>query len=226
MSVMDNLSRVRQQIAAAALRAGRDPARVKLVAVTKGVPVEIIRQVLIPGVDGLGENRAQELLSKYEELPPDVEWLFIGHLQTNKVKKIIGKVSLIHSLNRWSLAQEISRVACEKGLTARVLVQVNASGEKTKSGLHPQEVEEFVAEASSLPGLEICGLMTIAPWTENPEEVRPVFRQVKELSLRLRQNLQARMDYLSMGMSGDFEVALEEGANILRIGTAIFGWRV
>ena len=108
MSVMDNLSRVRQQIAAAALRAGRDPARVKLVAVTKGVPVEIIRQVLIPGVDGLGENRAQELLSKFEELPPDVEWHFIGHLHTNKVKKIIGKVSLIHSLNRWSLAQEIA----------------------------------------------------------------------------------------------------------------------
>jgi pyridoxal phosphate enzyme (YggS family) len=166
------------------------------------------------------------LLSKYKELPPGVEWHFIGRLQTNKVKKIIDKVSLIHSLDRWSLALEISRAACEKGLTARVLVQVNASGEKTKSGLHLQEVEEFVTEASRLPGLEICGLMTIAPWTENPEDVRPVFRQVRDLSLRLQHNLKARMDCLSMGMSGDYEVALEEGANVLRIGTAIFGRRV
>ena len=140
---------------------------------------------------------------------------FIGRLQTNK-SKIIDKVSLIHSLDRWSLALEISRAACEKGLTARVLVQVNASGEKTKSGLHLQEVEEFVTEASRLPGLEICGLMTIAPWTENQEDVRPVFRQVRDLSLRLQHNLKARMDCLSMGMSGDYEVALEEGANVLR----------
>jgi pyridoxal phosphate enzyme (YggS family) len=223
---MDNLNRVRRQIAATALRAGRDPAQVKLVAVTKTVPVEIIREMLTLGLDSLGENRAQELLSKYKELPPGVEWHFIGRLQTNKVKKIIDKVSLIHSLDRWSLALEISRAACEKGLTARVLVQVNASGEKTKSGLHLQEVEEFVTEASRLPGLEICGLMTIAPWTENPEDVRPVFRQVRNLSLRLQHNLKARMDCLSMGMSGDYEVALEEGANVLRIGTAIFGRRV
>ncbi|MDI9449167.1 MAG: YggS family pyridoxal phosphate-dependent enzyme [Bacillota bacterium] len=226
MNVLDNLNRVRRQIAATALRAGRDPAQVKLVAVTKTVPVEIIREMLTLGLDSLGENRAQELLSKYKELPPGVEWHFIGRLQTNKVKKIIDKVSLIHSLDRWSLALEISRAACEKGLTARVLVQVNASGEKTKSGLHLQEVEEFVTEASRLPGLEICGLMTIAPWTENPEDVRPVFRQVRNLSLRLQHNLKARMDCLSMGMSGDYEVALEEGANVLRIGTAIFGRRV
>ncbi|HHU87180.1 MAG: YggS family pyridoxal phosphate-dependent enzyme [Pelotomaculaceae bacterium] len=226
MNVLDNLNRVRRQIAATALRAGRDPAQVKLVAVTKTVPVEIIREMLTLGLDSLGENRAQELLSKYKELPPGVEWHFIGRLQTNKVKKIIDKVSLIHSLDRWSLALEISRAACEKGLTARVLVQVNASGEKTKSGLHLQEVEEFVTEASRLPGLEICGLMTIAPWTENPEDVRPVFRQVRDLSLRLQHNLKARMDCLSMGMSGDYEVALEEGANVLRIGTAIFGRRV
>jgi pyridoxal phosphate enzyme (YggS family) len=226
LNVLDNLNRVRRQIAATALRAGRDPAQVKLVAVTKTVPVEIIRERLTLGLDSLGENRAQELLSKYKELPPGVEWHFIGRLQTNKVKKIIDKVSLIHSLDRWSLALEISRAACEKGLTARVLVQVNASGEKTKSGLHLQEVEEFVTEASRLPGLEICGLMTIAPWTENPEDVRPVFRQVRDLSLRLQHNLKARMDCLSMGMSGDYEVALEEGANVLRIGTAIFGRRV
>jgi pyridoxal phosphate enzyme (YggS family) len=226
LNVLDNLNRVRRQIAATALRAGRDPAQVKLVAVTKTVPVEIIREMLTLGLDSLGENRAQELLSKYKELPPGVEWHFIGRLQTNKVKKIIDKVSLIHSLDRWSLALEISRAACEKGMTARVLVQVNASGEKTKSGLHLQEVEEFVTEASRLPGLEICGLMTIAPWTENPEDVRPVFRQVRDLSLRLQHNLKARMDCLSMGMSGDYEVALEEGANVLRIGTAIFGRRV
>ena len=118
MNVLDNLNRVRRQIAATALRAGRDPAQVKLVAVTKTVPVEIIREMLTLGLDSLGENRAQELLSKYKELPPGVEWHFIGRLQTNKVKKIIDKVSLIHSLDRWSLALEISRAACEKGLTA------------------------------------------------------------------------------------------------------------
>ncbi len=227
MGVLDNLNRVRRQIATAAIRAGRDPDQVKLVAVTKNVPVEIIGELLTHGVNSLGENRAQELLQKRHKLPPDVDWHFIGHLQTNKVKKIIGKVSLIHSLDRWPLALEIHRTACAAGMVARVLVQVNAAGEKTKFGLYPQEVEEFVAEASRLSGLEICGLMTIAPRFENPEEARPVFRQMKELTLRLKNRLQEiKLDYLSMGMSGDYEVALGEGANILRIGTAIFGERV
>ncbi|OPZ74794.1 MAG: hypothetical protein BWY80_00442 [Firmicutes bacterium ADurb.Bin456] len=227
MSVLDNLNRVRWQINAAALRSGRDPGQIKLVAVTKTIPVKTIKDVLVQGVNSLGENRVQELLPKHRVLPPGIEWHFIGHLQTNKVKKIIDKVSLIHSLDRWSLAREINRAACEKNLVARVLLQVNVAGEQTKSGLYLREVEEFAAESSLLPGLKICGLMTIAPRTDNPEEVRPIFRQIRKLGIKLEDNLpEISMDYLSMGMSGDFEVALEEGANILRIGSAIFGQRV
>lgn len=226
MSVLENLSRVRERIAAAARRAGRDPAEVKLVAVTKTVPVEVIREAVACGVTSLGENRVQEFLQKFSQIQPGPEWHFIGHLQTNKVKKIIGKVSLIHSLDRWPLAEAVSKAACEANTVAGVLVQVNVAGEETKFGLSPAEVPEFMAAASRLPGLAVRGLMTIAPWCENPEEVRPIFREMRNLARRLKDEVaDARMDYLSMGMTGDFEVAVEEGANILRIGTAIFGER-
>lgn len=226
MSIQRNLNRVRERINTAALRAGRLPEEIKLVAVTKTVPPEIIREALSCGVNSFGENRVQELLQKYPELPPGTEWHLIGHLQTNKVKKIIDKAALIHSLDRWSLAAELSRAAMEKDLIVRVLVQVNVAGEETKYGLSLTEVEEFVASAARLPGLEVQGLMTIAPWTEDQEEVRPVFRQLKKLAQRIEAGGSGvTMKYLSMGMSGDFEVAVEEGANILRIGTAIFGER-
>jgi len=226
LSVLENLNRVRERIRAAALRAGRRPEEIKLVAVTKNVPPEKIREAISGGIVSLGENRVQELLQKYPSLPPDLEWHLIGHLQTNKVKKIVNRVVLIHSLDRWSLAEEISRVAVKYNTVCKVLVQVNVAGEDTKHGLSPSEVEDFVASAARLPGLDVRGLMTIAPWTENPEDVRPVFRQLKELAGRLKNSKTgAVMEYLSMGMSGDFEVAVEEGANILRIGTAIFGER-
>ncbi|MDF9408775.1 MAG: hypothetical protein A4E52_00280 [Pelotomaculum sp. PtaB.Bin013] len=226
MSVLDNLHRVRERIDAAARRAGRRPEEIKLVAVTKTVPPEIIRQAVKGGVSRLGENRVQELLKKYNDVPPGLEWHLIGHLQTNKVNKIIGKVALIHSLDSWRLAEEISRVASGANAVASVLVQVNVAGEVTKYGILPSEAEDFVEAAARLPGLNVRGLMTIAPWTSEPEEVRPVFRQLKDLAMRLMNNKAgATMEYLSMGMSGDFEVAVEEGANILRIGTAIFGGR-
>lgn len=226
MSILHNLNRVQERINNAARRAGRLPEEIRLVAVTKTVPPEIIREALNGGVSGLGENRVQELLQKHPELPPGTEWHLIGHLQTNKVKKIIGQVALIHSLDRWSLAREISRVAMNNNIVARVLVQVNVVGEETKHGLSLLEAEDFIAAVAPLPGLEVRGLMTIAPWTTDPEEVRPVFRQLKELAVRIKGSaMGAKMEYLSMGMSGDFEVAVEEGANILRIGTAIFGER-
>lgn len=226
LSVLENLNRVRERMNAAACRAGRDPGGIKLVAVTKTVPVAIIKEALSGEITCLGENRVQEFLQKYPQLPPELEWHFIGHLQTNKVKKIIGKINLIHSLDRWPLAEEIHRAACEAGRVVRVLVQVNAAGEETKYGLSLAEAEDFVAEASRLSGLEVCGLMTIAPWCKNPEEVRPIFRQVRELARRMGDRVQGvKLEILSMGMTGDFEVALEEGANILRIGTAIFGER-
>jgi hypothetical protein len=226
LNIQRNLEEVRKRIVDAACRAGRDPAEIKLVAVTKTVPLAGVKEVLSCGVNALGENRVQEFLAKYAHLSRGAEWHFIGRLQTNKVKKIIGKTALIHSLDRHSLAQTISKAACNSHTVARVLVQVNIAGEKTKAGLSPGEVPEFVAEAGRLPGLEVCGLMTIAPMCPDPEEVRPYFKQLCELARRLPLKFPGlKMPYLSMGMTGDFEVAVEEGANILRVGTAIFGKR-
>lgn len=225
LSILKNLSRVRERINTAAFKSGRDPAEIQVVAVTKTVPVSVIREVTAYGVTSLGENRVQEFLRKYHHLPSETEWHFIGHLQINKVKKIIGKVKLIHSLDRWALAEAINRAAGEAGCVADVLIQVNVAGEKTKHGLSVPEVKSFVADASKLPGLNIRGLMTIAPICNNPDEVRPVFRQMWELFNSLKECYGAGMEFLSMGMSGDYEVAIEEGANILRIGTSIFGTR-
>lgn len=226
MSLQENLDRIKKRISAACLRAGRDPAGIKLVAVSKTIPVEVIKEILSLGVTSLGENRVQEFLLKQPVLDHDIDWHFIGHLQTNKVKKIIKKVSLIHSLDRWTLAAAISRAACEAGVVARALIQVNVAGETTKYGLSPAEAEDFARDASALPGLELCGLMTIAPECDDPEDTRYVFRQTAELARALKKSVQGlKMDILSMGMTGDFEVALEEGANIVRIGTALFGRR-
>ncbi|TEB17971.1 hypothetical protein Psfp_00094 [Pelotomaculum sp. FP] len=226
MDVVKNLRRLQERIVTAAMRAGRNPGEIKLVAVTKTVPVEKIKEALDCGVNRLGENRVQEFLNKYQQLPPGVEWHFIGHLQTNKVNKIIGKVHLIHSLDRWELAEELHQAAIKRGQVAKVLVQVNVAGEKSKYGLAPSETVDFVASATGLAGLSVEGLMTIAPWSVNPEEVRPVFRQLKDIARKVEDRAPgSKMDYLSMGMSGDWEVAVEEGANILRIGTAVFGER-
>ena len=226
MDVVGNLNWLKARIAETAKRAGRNPGEIKLVAVTKTVPVEKIREALSCGTNRLGENRVQEFLEKYQQLPPGVEWHLIGHLQTNKVKKIIGKVDLIHSLDRWVLADVLNQTAIEAGQVVKVLVQVNVSGEKSKYGLAPSETIDFIASTAGLAGLSVEGLMTIAPWSANPEEVRPVFRQLKELAGKVKDRVKgSKMDYLSMGMSGDWEVAVEEGANILRIGTAIFGER-
>jgi pyridoxal phosphate enzyme (YggS family) len=224
VSIQENLERVRKRINAAALRAGRDPEEIKLVAVTKKTSVEVIKEVLSLGIKSLGENRVQEFLVKYPLLSPDIEWHFIGHLQSNKVKKIIGKVSLIHSLDSWTLAEAVSRAACEAGIVAGALLQVNIAGEVSKYGLSPDETEAFAGAAAGLPGIELRGLMTIAPECEDPEEVRYVFRQARELAKRLKDNIPGiKMDLLSMGMTGDYEVAVEEGSNILRLGTALFG---
>lgn len=226
VDVRANLRRVLERVAAAAARAGRRAEEVKLVAVTKGVSVEVMREALAAGVRAFGENRAQELAQKYPFFAGEVEWHFIGHLQTNKVKQVIERASLIHSLDSWRLALEISRRAKEKGKTVPVLVQVNIAGEKSKYGLAVSEVKDFLQEASKLPGIAVRGLMTIAPLVEDPEEVRPVFRELSRLAARLRAELPtARLEFLSMGMSNDYPVAVEEGANIIRVGSAIFGPR-
>lgn len=218
--LLANLHNVQQRIKEAALRKGRNPAAVKLVAVTKTVPVEKIIPIIEVGGIALGENRVQELEKKQAELP-QAEWHMIGHLQTNKAKKLVGNTALIHSLDRWSLAETLNRLAIDKGVKVNVLVQVNISGEETKYGLAPEEVADFIAAAAELEGLNISGLMTMAPYVTNPEEVRPIFRALYQM----RQELQLKwpgLKYLSMGMSNDFEVAVEEGADIVRIGSAIF----
>lgn len=226
MGIRENLLEVREKVAEAARRAGRDPGEIELVAVTKSVPLEKIKEAFALGVRNFGENRSQEFLEKHLHLPAAARWHFIGHLQTNKVKKIIGKVELIHSLDRMALAEEISRAAQEKKMVAPVLIQVNIGGEGTKHGLPPEQVSSFAARAALLPGLEIRGLMALAPWCEDPEETRPYFREMAALFKQVKKNVTGvSMDLLSMGMTGDYQVAVEEGANIIRIGTAIFGQR-
>lgn len=226
MDIEKNIQEVKEKIARAAQRAGRDPREVTLVAVTKTVSAELARRAYDYGIKTLGENRVQELQKKYPELPSDTRWHMIGHLQTNKVKYIIDKITLLHSLDRMSLAEEVSRRADKQGLTVPSLVEVNVSGEESKFGLSPREVVEFIKTVDCLPGLQVRGLMTVAPYTANPEEVRPVFRELKALAEKIsREVAGVNMDYLSMGMTNDYEIAVEEGANIIRIGTAIFGAR-
>ncbi|MGQ9824593.1 MAG: YggS family pyridoxal phosphate-dependent enzyme, partial [Desulfotomaculales bacterium] len=220
MGVQENIRRLREKIAQAAVRAGRKPDEVRLVAVTKGVSPERVKEALAAGVRACGENRVQEMLAKQPLLPAGTEWHFIGHLQTNKVKYIIGRINLLHSLDSWRLAREIDRLAGRRGKEMKVLVQVNVSGEKTKSGLAPEEVLDFLEALYELPALRARGLMTIAPAVRDPEEARPVFRHLRLLLERARARFPGtRLDCLSMGMSGDYPVAVEEGASILWIGT-------
>ncbi|SHE56587.1 YggS family pyridoxal phosphate-dependent enzyme [Desulforamulus putei] len=224
MSVAENLARIQKQIVISALKAGRNPASVRLIAVTKNVSAARAMESVAAGVADLGENRVQELCNKYPAVA-GARWHMIGHLQSNKVKYIIGKVTLVHSLDRWSLALEINRRSQEAGLVTPVLVQVNVAGESTKFGLPVDEVTDFVTEAAGLPGVSIQGLMTIAPLVENPEEVRPVFRRLKQMAEGLKEIPGVKMEQLSMGMTNDFQVAVEEGSTMVRIGTAIFGSR-
>lgn len=223
MDLIYNLEQVRHRIAAAARRAGRDPETVGLVAVSKTIGPEQIRKAMEAGVQVFGESRVQELVGKYPGLP-GARWHFIGHLQRNKVKYLVGRVELIHSLDRWSLAEELDRRAREQGSSFRVLVQVKAEDEG-KFGLDPTGVPDFVRWAAGLGGLEVEGLMVMAPFMDDPEQTRPYFREVKRLFDGLAGVPGVKMRYLSMGMSSDYEVAVEEGANLVRVGTAIFGPR-
>ncbi|MDH7576435.1 MAG: YggS family pyridoxal phosphate-dependent enzyme [Bacillota bacterium] len=221
--VIERLNQVSARIARAAERSGRNPSEVKLVAVSKGVSPERLKKVLPHGLRVFGENRVQEFLQKYEILGRQAEWHLIGHLQRNKAKYLIGKIAFIHSLDNFELAKLLDKLSSVQGRPWRVLIQVNVAGEATKFGVAPSQLAEFLDLMQGLKGLEVCGLMTIAPYCEDPEEVRPVFRKLRELreevsKTRPRLNL---MD-LSMGMSNDFEVAVEEGATIVRIGSALF----
>ncbi|WPD19882.1 YggS family pyridoxal phosphate-dependent enzyme [Thermaerobacter composti] len=229
MSIAERVAAVRERIAAAAARAGRDPGAVTLVAVSKSVPVAAMREAYAAGIRHFGENRAQEARDKFPAFGDDVHWHFVGRLQTNKVKYIVRHCHLLHSLDRVALAQEVDRRASRCGRVLPCLVEVNVAGEATKAGLPPEKVIPFLQQVAGRPGLRVVGLMTVAPRADNPEEVRPVFRRLRQLleeaAERCRDLPGIEMRHLSMGMTDDFEVAVEEGATIVRIGRAIFGER-
>ena len=226
MSISENIREIRSRIAAAAIKSGRKEEDILLLAVSKTVEAERIRLAMQAGLTTLGENRVQEMMGKYELLP-DAKWHLIGTLQKNKVKYIIDKTELVHSLCTMSVANEMQRL-CEKQDTyIDVLVEVNVTGEESKSGVSEAELAAFLKDIAELDRVRVKGLMTIAMYSPLPEETRPCFKRLKqifdELSHIKRDNFE--MKYLSMGMSGDYEVAIEEGANIVRIGSAIFGER-
>lgn len=224
-SLADGLSEVRGRISAAAARCGRDPGEVTLVAVSKTRPVGEIEEALRLEALDLGENRAQELAHKAAVLASfPVRWHFVGHLQSNKVRQVVGTASLVHSVDRYGLAEAISKRARAIGITQDVLIEVNVSGEMTKQGVEPAHCLSLATAVSELNGVNVKGFMTMAPMSEEPEDSRPFFAELQELSGRLTLELPTATD-LSMGMSRDFEVAIEVGATIVRVGEAIFGPR-
>lgn len=226
--IADNLRRVQERIAAAAERVGRDPSEVTLVAVTKTRGLDEVRAVIEAGATDLGENYAQELEAKAEALADmEVRWHAIGHLQTNKVRKLAGFIHLVHSVDSLRLAEEIDRRAAAAGRQVPMLVQVNVSGEKSKFGLAPAQALSLAREMGELNAARLAGLMTMPPYSDDPETSRPHFVALRELRDRLVEaGIPAeRLRELSMGMTGDFEVAVEEGATLVRVGTAIFGPR-
>ncbi len=226
-TIAERLRRVEGRIARAAERAGRDPSEVILVAVSKTVEPARIREAVEAGVKILGENRVQEAREKIGELGRIAHWHMIGHLQKNKAKYVAKDFDMLHSLDGISLLDELCKRLSKEGREGfPVLIEVKLSPEETKHGCAPEEVFALAREAVSRPHVHLCGLMTIAPYSENPEDARPFFRRLRELRDELQQGLGVHLPHLSMGMSGDFEVAIEEGATLVRIGTAIFGERV
>ncbi len=227
MTISERLAVIRERIEQACNRCGRDPAQVRLVAVSKKKPAAAIEQAWQAGQRLFGESYVQELTEKAPRVTAPVEWHFIGGLQSNKVKYLRGRVSLIHSVDRLSLAREISRQWQKDGGVADILLQVNLAREASKRGATEDEVLELAPRIAELPGVRIRGLMTLPPYEENPEEVRPYFRRLRQLAEQMASlGLPgAAMRELSMGMSHDFEVAIEEGATLIRVGTAIFGAR-
>ena len=225
--VAENLEQVRKNIELACRKAGRDPKEVTLISVSKTKPVSMLQEAYDAGSRDFGENKVQEIMDKVPQLPSDIRWHMIGHLQRNKVKYIVGKVALIHSVDTYRLAEEINIQAKKRGIIVPILVEVNIAGEETKFGTTAEDAMLLVEEISKLENVRIKGLMTIAPFVENPEDNRLYFRKIKQLSVDItNKNIDnVSMEILSMGMTGDYEVAIEEGATMVRVGTGIFGAR-
>lgn len=225
--ILENIEKVRQNIEAACKKSGRNPEEITLIAVSKTKPYTDIEEALPSGMLDYGENKVQELSEKYDILPKDIRWHMIGHLQRNKVKYLVGKVSLIHSVDSLRLANQIETEFAKKDMIANVLIEVNMAEEESKFGVSAGDTLELIKAMSTLPHLRIQGLMTIAPYTDNPEANREYFSKMKKLSVDIREkNIDnVNMNVLSMGMTGDYQVAIEEGATMIRVGTGIFGER-
>ncbi len=223
----ENLDHVEEEIRKACERSGRSREEVTLIAVSKTKPVSMLEEAYGLGVRVFGENKVQELVEKYDALPEDIEWHMIGHLQRNKIKYIIGKAALIHSVDSLRLAEAIDKEAAKQNTAARILIEVNVAREESKFGLMPEAVPEFVDKVSEFAHLKVEGLMTIAPFVENPEENRPIFAYLRKISVDIaKKNAHnTNMSVLSMGMTNDYQVAVEEGATMVRVGTGIFGER-
>ena len=226
-TIQENIKTVESIITAECQKAGRNPDEVTLIAVSKTKPVELIKEAYEYGCRDFGENKVQELLDKYEALPKDIRWHMIGHLQRNKVKYIVDKVYLIHSVDSLRLAEEISKEAVKKKVCVNILIEVNVANEETKFGTTCEEAKQLVQDIAKLPNICVKGLMTIAPFVENAEKKRPIFSKLKKLAVDIiRENIDnITMEKLSMGMTGDYVVAVSEGATYVRVGTGIFGVR-
>lgn len=227
MGIKENIDKVEQNIKAACAACGRESGEVKLIAVSKTKPVPMLEEAYANGCRDFGENKVQELVDKYEIMPKDIRWHMIGHLQRNKVKYIVDKVFLIHSVDSLRLAQEIEKEAAKKGVSVNVLVEVNVAGEESKFGATAQEAVSLVEQIAQLPHVRVKGLMTIAPYVEDSEENRRYFAKLKQIYVDIiHKNIDnVFMEELSMGMTGDYEVAITEGATYIRVGTGIFGER-
>lgn len=225
--VEENLKTVEKNIMDSCRKSGRNREDVTLIAVSKTKPVSLIMEAYRAGIREFGENKVQELVSKYEEMPKDIHWHMIGHLQTNKVKYIIDKACLIHGVDSLHLAEEISRQAVKHGVTANILIEVNIGNEESKFGCRYEDAESLVQEISRMPGICVRGFMAVAPYVEDPEENRQCFMKMKQLSVDITNNSgnNSKVNELSMGMTGDYTVAIEEGASYIRVGTGIFGSR-
>ena len=227
MPIRENVHFVRNKIAEACQRSGRDPEEVELVAITKTVDVEQINEAMKAGILVVGENRVQEAWRKFQEVGKGVHWHIVGHLQTNKVKRVLQFADMIHSVDSVYLAREIQTQAEKLDRTIEILIQVNTSGEESKFGLEPEVTIGAIEEISAFSNLEIKGLMTIGAFLPNPEDVRPCFKLLRDLKDRVNEHKIAGVEIgtLSMGMTNDYEVAIEEGSTMVRVGTAIFGER-
>lgn len=225
--IKENIAHVEQVIDKVCEESGRSRSEVTLIAVSKTKPIEMLKEAYDTGCRDFGENKVQELVDKYEVLPKDIRWHMIGHLQRNKVKYIVDKVYLIHSVDSLRLAEEISKEAVKKNVSVNILMEVNAAGEETKFGTTLEDAKQLVREAAKLPNVHIKGLMTIAPIAAKAEENRQFFQQLKKLSVDITaENIDnVSMEVLSMGMTGDYDVAVSEGATLVRVGTGIFGER-